>query len=150
MSGDLLVIGIGNAFRRDDGVGPAVCAEIARQHIPGVRVMTEIGDPGTMLDAWTGAALAVVVDAAVPSQGGTPGKIRRWTPGNPREPAVVSSHTLGLAQAYSLGEALGRLPQQLVVLTVDVADVGHGDTLSPAVAGAVPLVVEAVRAELPD
>lgn len=148
MSGGVLVIGIGNAFRCDDGVGLAVAAALAQRRIPGVQVMTDIGDPGSILDAWTGADLAIVVDAAV-SRSGTPGRIRRWTPGDGDSPAVVSSHMLGLAQAYALGEALGRLPRRLVVFTVDAADVGHGDTLTPAVAGAVPRVVDAVQAELP-
>jgi hydrogenase maturation protease len=147
MSGGVLVIGIGNVFRCDDGVGLAVAAEIARQRMPGVRVMTDIGEPGSMLDAWTGADLAIVVDAAI-SPDATPGTIRRWMPGEAREPVIVSSHMFGLAQAFSLGEALGRLPQQLVVFTVDIADIGHGDTLTPAVAAAVPRVVDAVRAEL--
>ena len=146
MSDGVVVIGVGNVFRRDDGVGHAVAAEIAREHIPGVRVTTDIGDPGSMLDTWAGADLAIVVDAAV-GRGGAPGTIRRWTPTDPREPRAVSSHAFGVAQAYSLGEALGRLPQHLTVFTVDIADVGHGDTLTPAVASAVPRVVEAVRAE---
>ncbi|MEE6166018.1 MULTISPECIES: hydrogenase maturation protease [unclassified Mycolicibacterium] len=147
MSGGVLVIGIGNAFRCDDGVGPAVADAIAGRHIPGVQVMTDIGDPGSILDAWTGVDLAIVVDAAV-SQPGTPGRVRRWTPADGSRPGLVSSHMLGLAQAYSLGQALARLPSRLVVFTVDVADVGHGDTLTPVVAGAVPCVVGAVEAEL--
>ncbi|WP_018601076.1 hydrogenase maturation protease [Mycobacterium sp. 155] len=147
MTGPVLVIGIGNAFRSDDGIGLAVAAEIARHRMPGVHVMTDIGDPGSMLDAWVGADLAIVVDAVI-SSAGTTGRVRRWTPGEDREPPVVSSHMLGLAQAYSLGEALGRLPRRLVVFTVDIANVSHGDTLTPAVAAAVPRVVDAVRAEL--
>ena len=148
VNGDVLVIGIGNAFRRDDGVGLEVAAEITRLHLPGVRVTTGIGEPASMLDAWTDADLAIVVDAAI-NPSGTPGGIRRWTPGEDPGPVVVSSHMFGVAQAYSLGEALGRLPRRLVVLTVTVADISHGDTLTTAVASAVPRMVEAVRAELP-
>lgn len=147
MSGGVLVVGLGNAFRCDDGVGLAVAAEVARRHVAGVRVITDVGEPGSILDAWTGVDLTIVVDAAI-SRDGTPGRIRRWTPGDGGVPSVVSSHMLGLAQAYPLGEALGRLPRQLVVFTVDIDDIGHGDTLTPAVAGAVPLVVDAVCAEL--
>jgi len=147
MNADVVVIGVGNDFRRDDGVGIAVAEELAKRNLPGVRVVTAIGEPGAILDAWTGASAAVVVDATT-GQGAEPGRIRRWTPSDETEPAVVSSHALGLPQTYALGQALGQIPQKLVVFTVDVADVGHGVTLTPAVAAAVPEVIEAILAEL--
>lgn len=88
-----------------------------------------------------------MVDAAI-HEGSTPGRIRRWTPCDVEVAAVVSSHALGLPLTYALGQALGQTPDELVVFTVDVADVGHGIGLTPAVAAAVPEVVEAIRAEL--
>jgi hydrogenase maturation protease len=147
MSGDVLVIGIGNDFRRDDGVGLAVAAEIAKRRPAGVRVMTAIGEPASILEAWTDAQLVIAVDAAM-GEGATPGRIRRWTPGNDDQPSVVSSHAVGLPQTYALGQALGRIPQKLVVLTVDIEDISHGLTLTPAVKAAVPAAVEEVLAEL--
>lgn len=142
-----VVIGIGNDFRRDDGVGPAVADEIAKRELPGVRVLTAIGEPGAILDAWTGASLAVVVDAAV-GEGSTPGRVRRWDPVDVEGSGVVSSHATGLPQTYALGQALGQIPQKLVVFSVDVADVGDGPGLTPEVAAAVPQVVDAVLTEL--
>jgi hydrogenase maturation protease len=141
-----VVIGIGNSYRRDDGVGLAVAGEIARRE-PGVRVVTAIGEPGAILDVWTGAPIAVVVDAAM-GERSTPGRIRRWTPGDDAESAVVSSHALGLPQTYALGQALGQIPEHLVVFTVDAADTSHGVGLTPAVAAAVPRAVDAVLGEL--
>ncbi|MCV7204279.1 peptidase M52 [Mycolicibacterium peregrinum] len=141
-----IVIGIGNSFRRDDGVGMVVADEVARRNLPGVCVLAAIAEPVAMLDTWGGAELAVVVDAAT-GAGSTPGRVQRWTPGGD-VPVVLSSHALGLAQTYALGRALGRIPDELVVLTVDVADTGNGVGLTPAVAAAVPAVVQAVLAEL--
>ena len=46
-----LVIGIVNAYRRDDGVGLAVAEEIAKRGLPGVRAVMAIGKPGAILDA---------------------------------------------------------------------------------------------------
>jgi len=147
MSNGVVVIGIGNSYRRDDGVGLVVADDIATRDFTGVRVVTAIGEPGAILDAWTGARLAVVVDAAM-GEGSTPGRIRRWTPGEVDAPAVVSSHALGLGQTYALGEALDQIPDRLVVFTVDTADIGDGVGLTPAVAAAVPEVVDAILAEL--
>ena len=146
-AGDVLVIGIGNDFRRDDGVGLVVAAEIANRRLPGVRVMTAIGEPASILEAWSGVPLVVAVDAAM-GEGSTPGRIRRWTSGDDDQPAVVSSHALGLPQTYALGQAVAQMPQKLVVFTVDIEDIGHGDTLTPGVAAVVPAAVEAVLDEL--
>ena len=147
MSPDVLVIGIGNDFRGDDGVGLAVAAEIANRQLHDVHVLTATGEPAAILEDWTGISLVVAVDAAM-GEGSTAGTIRRWMPGDDTAPNVVSSHALGLPQTFALGQALGRIPQRLVVFTVDVEDISHGVTLTPAVAAAVPAAVEAILAEL--
>lgn len=147
MNVEALVVGIGNDFRCDDGVGVAVAGRIAELRIAGVRVMINTGDPASVLDAWTCVPLAIAVDAAR-CEAAQPGRIRRWSPGHYAASAVVSSHGFGLAQTLSLGEALGRLPQRLVVFTVDVDDVSRQTTLTPAVAAVVPQVVDAVLAEI--
>jgi hydrogenase maturation protease len=142
-----VVIGVGNSFRRDDGVGVVVAEAIAQRKLSGVQVVTDIGDPATILESWAGVRLAVVVDAAM-GNGGEPGRIRRWTPNEEPATNVVTSHTMGLTQAYALGEALGQIPDRLVILTVDIVDADYGVGLTPSVAAAVPGVVEAVLAEL--
>lgn len=144
---DAVVIGVGNSFRRDDGVGLAVADEVARLGLPGVQVVTSTGEPSGILDAWNGAPLAIVVDAAR-GEGAHPGRIRRWQPGQAARAGAVSSHAIGLPDAYALGEALDRLPERLVVLSVDVADTDNGVGLTPAVAVAVSAVVGDILAEL--
>ncbi len=142
-----LVIGIGNDFRRDDGVGLAVAQVIGQLALPDTRTMTAIGEPGELLDAWAGVRRAVVIDATAGDEV-IPGRVRRWTPDKFSASTCASSHSFGLPQAYALGAALGRLPGSLVVFTVDVADTGVGHGLSAEVAAAVPRAAEAVLAEL--
>lgn len=141
-----LVIGVGNSFRRDDGVGLAVADEIARLALPDVEVMTAIGEPGAILDAWSGVEVVVAVDAGWTDES-HPGRIRRWTPEAMSAFPGTSSHAFGLPETYALGRALGRMPGSLVVLTVDIANLGVGLGLSPLVAAAVPGAVDAVLAE---
>lgn len=135
-----VVIGLGNSFRRDDGIGPAVAAAVDARGMPGVHVVCA-ADTTAILDAWAGARLAVVVDAVI---GGTPGQVRQCALDDLAEDAPVSSHELGLRQTYELGRALGRAPRSVVVVTVDADDTGHGERLSPAVAAALPEAVGAV------
>ena len=141
-STDCVVIGIGNEFRRDDGIGPAVAAQLADRGMPAVSCAAE---PAAILDAWTGAELAVLVDAA---DGAVPGRIRRCAITDLTESTPVSSHDLGVRQTYELGRALGRAPAELVLVTIDVADTGHGVGLSPVVAAALPAAVRLIEAVL--
>jgi hypothetical protein len=55
-----------------------------------------------------------------------PGQIRRCRVAELAEPAALSSHALSLVQAFDLGQALGRLPEHLVLFMVDVTDTGDG------------------------
>ena len=142
-----VVIGVGNSYRRDDGVGPAVAAAVEALGLPGVRVLRCGTETTAILDAWAGAGLAVVVDAAA---GGTPGRVRRCDLDDLAEQRPVSSHELSLRQTYELARALGRAPDCVVVVTVDVADTGHGVGLSPAVAAALPEAVRVVERAVGD
>jgi hydrogenase maturation protease len=139
MTAPVVVIGIGNAYRRDDGVGLAVADRLARCAPSGVRVQAGVSDPSALLDAWAGAELAIVVDATVSSRA-VPGRIRRFTSDAVATVRTTSSHGLDVARALGLGEALGRNPSRMALYTVDVVDVGYGIGLTAEVAAAVPEV----------
>jgi len=142
------VIGVGNPFRRDDGAGPETVARLRDRVPPGVRVAALDGEPTGLMEAWSGVALAIVVDTIV-CDPPDPGRIHRVRP-----PAAlpvgtsVATHGLGVVEAVRLAAALDRLPRALVVLGVEAADVGVGPGLSPQVAAAIPALVGAVLAEL--
>ena len=74
----VVVIGVGNEFRRDDGAGPAVIARLGDLAPSGVRLVITDGEPVRLVEAWSGAAVAVVVDAvrAQPPYQGRPGRGR--------------------------------------------------------------------------
>jgi len=145
----MVVIGVGNEYRRDDGVGPHVVARL-RDRVPrGVELVVSEGEPADMLEAWDGARLAVVVDAvrAVPS---VPGRLHRVVVGTTETvPATaVSSHGLGVEAAAALAAALDRLPARLIVHAVEVADTTQGVGLTPEVAAAADALAAAVLRDL--
>jgi hydrogenase maturation protease len=146
-----VVIGVGNEFRRDDGVGREVLS-LLRSAVPeSVSLVPSDGEPAALIEAWNGADLAVVVDALRPESGRPrPGRTRRIVieQAGPRPPATVSSHGLGLAEAIGLAQAVGRMPPRLIVHAVEVGDCGYGIGLSPAVAAAVGTLAAAVLADL--
>ena len=140
-TGGVVVIGLGNSYRRDDAVGVVAAAVLNELALPGVRVVTDIVEPVSLLEAWSGAGLAVVIDAAVMTPS-TPGRVRRCVLSDVVAGSEgLSSHGVDITRTHALGQALGRVPCALVVFTIEVADTGHGIGLTPQVAGAVPEVV---------
>ena len=155
MTSPVVVIGVGNPSRRDDGVGWVVAAEAGRRLGETVEIRLCDGDPARLLDAWTDVELAVVVDAM--RSGARPGAIRVVAADGftalPPSSGPVGSHSLGVGQALALGRALGRLPGRLVVIGLEAHDHRFGDELSgpmaAAVDGAVDLVVRLVADHRP-
>jgi len=76
-----VVIGVGNDFRRDDGAGLAVAGRLRGRVPGGVSVVECEQEPSRLLDAWSGADRAFVVDAC--SGGGPAGTVHRfWNAGD--------------------------------------------------------------------
>ena len=149
----VVVIGVGNEFRRDDGIGPEVLSRL-REHMGAgpdvsveavVQLVSSDGESASMIEAWTGASLAVVVDAVV-ADPPVPGRLHRFAIGRDEAAGAraVSSHGLGVGEAIGLAAALGRMPDRLVIHAVEAADVGHGVGLSPAVSAAAAALTAAV------
>jgi len=144
-----VVIGVGNPYRRDDGVGSAV-ADLLRD-LPGVEVAQSLGETTDLMELWDGADLAILVDAilvdAVRTGPARPGRIHRLS-----VPAAgcgaASTHGPGLGEAVELARVLDRLPARLVLYAVEVTDVGHGRGLSLPVAAASRRLAERIRAEV--
>jgi hydrogenase maturation protease len=142
------VIGVGNPFRRDDGIGPAVVEAIARLDRPGVTTALSDGEPTQLIEAWTGMDLAIVIDA-VRCDPAAPGRVHRTGLDDlAAGTGQSSSHGLGIPEAVELARVLDLLPARLVVYAVEAGDVDFGTGLSVAVAAAVPTVVAAVVREL--
>lgn len=148
MSGRVLVIGVGSPDRGDDGVGPVVAAEVGRCSLPGVEILVQQA-PVDLLDAWGGAHTVVLVDAV--STGAEPGAVTVLDATSRPLPVgvgVSGTHGLGVADMVELTRRLGRLPERLVVVGVELSDCSAGRSLSPAVRAAVAPAVGAVLAAL--
>ena len=144
-----VVFAVGNAYRRDDGVGLAVGAALAGRVAPDVVVVPCEQEPSRLIDAWNGAATAVVVDAMV--SGARPGTVHRFDASTDAIPAGVfrsSTHAFGVGDAVELARALGRLPARVLVYGVEGEAFDAGEGLTRSVQDAVPNVVAAVLDDL--
>ncbi len=145
MPAPILVIGIGNEYRSDDGVGLVVARELRAKNLPGMLVTESSGDGATLMEVWEAASAVILIDAA--SSGAAPGTIYRFdAPTQPLPMGVSfhSTHVFGVAEAIGLAGALQQLPPCLIMYAVEGESFSAGVGLSPEVAEAAQRVVEQV------
>jgi hydrogenase maturation protease len=144
----ILVAGIGNVFRTDDGFGSEVARRLLGMPWPdGVRVV-DYGIRGLhlaydLLDGWD----ALVLVDALPGRGEAGGIVLMDIGMETLRGGVsVDAHAMDpatvLATLASLG---GRVPPRALLVGWPVADTGDGMGLTPEVAAAVDEAVGAVR-----
>ena len=148
----VLVLGLGNPLRGDDGVGPRVVKELARRGLPEGVTTLDGGTGGLnllpMLEGWE---RVIVVDAA--EMGRRPGEFVRFIPSDVRLASALDSfslHHAGLSEVLALADALDRSLPELIIFGVQPADVGWGEGLSLAVERTLPALIDAVIAEMND
>jgi hydrogenase maturation protease len=144
-----LVLGVGNEYGRDDAVGLAVARRLAG-HVPaGVTVVECEQEPSRLIDAWAGAATALVVDAV--HSGAPPGTLHRFDASTEPIPTRIfrtSTHAFGVGDAIELSRVLGTLPPHVVVHGVEGGAFGAGVELSAEVAAALEPAAAAVLSDL--
>jgi hydrogenase maturation protease len=146
----IVVIGVGNPFRGDDGAGPEVARRVRAATPSWVDVVEHDGEPAGLLDVWEGADLAVVVDA-VRSHPSSPGHVHRVlveASMGVGAPSGVSSHAGGPGDAVALARALDRLPARLVLYGIEGATFSAGLGLTPSVESSVTAVVARIVSDV--
>jgi hydrogenase maturation protease len=149
-SARIVVIGVGNAQRRDDAAGLRVARGVrARAGRDDVAVLERSGEATALMQAWDGARAVIIADAV--RSGAAPGTVHRLdavAESIPDSFLRCSTHSFGVADAIELGRALGQLPPSLVVYGVEGQDFDHGEELSAEVAAALPRVIDRILAEI--
>ena len=134
----MILIGVGNGWRGDDGAGLAVARRVRELAPDGVEVREVEGDATALVNAWSGAEHVVVVDAA--QSGAAPGTVRRFDARSqplPVRSLRSSTHAFGVSDAVELARSLNRLPVRLEVYAIEGASFVAGDRLTPSVERAV-------------
>lgn len=145
----VVVIGVGNPYRRDDGVGPAVIRRLRHAGMQGATLAESDGEACALIMLWERRRLAILVEA-VQANPAHPGRIHRLIAPrpSPERARTTSSHATDMGEAVALARELNRLPDRMIVFGVEAADTGFGTGLSPAVAVAVDRVAAELAAEL--
>ncbi len=145
----VLVAGLGNTDRGDDGVGALVVRHLLGRLPADVTIMMLSGDVLSVIDRWRDFDALVCVDASEP--GSTPGSIHRLDLARtelPCEASITSSHGFGLAETIGLGRALQQVPPEILVYAVEGARFDGGAAITREVAAAALRAADAIVAEV--
>jgi len=148
--GQTLVIGLGNDYRQDDGVGLYVARKLRDLNLPQATVREAGGDAAALLELWKPQTPAILVDAVF--SWSAPGTIFRFEAhGGPLPEKFLSqasSHGWGLAEAIELARTLKQLPSHLIVYGIEGRSFEVGLGLSRVVKRAAKQVLARVVQEL--
>jgi hydrogenase maturation protease len=140
----LLVAGVGNVLRGDDGFGPAVIERLGPVPVEVDVVETGIGGVALLGELLAGCDGLVVVDAV--ERGAEPGTVFVEVPDVQTAPHVADVHLADPQRVLSMAKSMQCLPPRVVIVGCQPAgmdDLGAG--LSAAVERALPIAVERVH-----
>ena len=147
----ILLIGIGNEYRSDDGAGLAVCRELKIKKLPGAQVIECGCDGAVLMEIWKDAKRVILIDAV--SSGVRPGAIYRFDVHTEQIPLSISfqsTHAFGVAEAIGLARVLEQLPPYLIIYAIEGKNYSNGKGLSQEVEKGVQQIVELVMSEVQD
>jgi len=149
----LTVIGLGNEYLTDDGVGIHVVRALKKRLPAGEAEFQELPVGGLqLLEHISGTEHCIIVDAVTTGHNkpGTPYRFVQDAEDHP--PFLRSSHQIDLAQVVTLAKMMGAaLPRHLVVYGVEAGDITtFHEGCTEAVSRTIPKLVDTICRDLGD
>lgn len=145
----VLVLGLGNLCRADDGLGVRVARELKREKWPPEVLVLEAGTSVLdYLEEISRSRSVVAVDAVRAE--GKPGAVYRFTVEELifPEQSWCDAHSFFLPGVVALARRMTGLPQRVVIYGVEPADLGYGNRLTAEVGKVFGRLVRAVAEEI--
>jgi len=149
----ILIAGIGNIYRRDDGVGilvaRAIKDRINTNTKSGINVdIVEMNDPSLLIDILQSYDKAIIIDAVMGNSMDRIGTIHtlsyRDIIDNSGDEIVTSTHTIDLRELVMLIGMIYNDDKDLILIGIEGHDFGMGEGLSPELKYRIDGIVSAV------
>lgn len=143
---DILVLGIGNAYRGDDAAGLHAVGRLMEQEWDGVILREQAGEGTALMDALDGPSAVVLIDAV--ESGAPPGTVHRWdvsAEGVNAKFLRCSTHNFSVHDAIEMARALDKLPPRVLLFGIEGGNFEPGAALSPEVEAALDTLTAEVR-----
>ena len=145
----VVVIGIGNKYRSDDGAGLLIANRLKEMVSNGAKIVEHDGEFTKLIDSWENMDKVIIVDAT--SSGNIPGTISRFDVSEKPLPSNLfhySTHSYSIAETIELARTLNKLPGILIVYGIEGKDFTNGTNLSTEVAVRIDEVVSLICKEI--
>jgi len=144
-----IIIGIGNRYRGDDGIGPLVLDRIDMKMNPHFDLVESDGEPTGLISLFRGRDWCIFIDAIIPNvhlkfSPGMVVSVDLLMEGNNKGTELSSTHTGGLFDAIGLASVLGCLPKKVFLVGVVGSTFGSCAPLSESVQLAIQQAIEEV------
>lgn len=145
-----LVVGLGNTLQCDDGLGVRAVEMLVNRDLPPDVKAEALGTPGVgLINIMEGWSRVYIIDAA--HLGQQPGTWRRFEPEEVRliaSEGLYSLHETEVADVLALSEAVGLLPDEVILYGMQPECIAWGEQLSLAVQTALPHLVDHIYHDL--
>jgi hydrogenase maturation protease len=146
----IVVIGIGNEERADDGAGICVARMIAAAAPKSTRTLECAGDVSSLLELWKSGECVFIVDCVITKA--ETGTIFRFDVSTDELPPIfprrASTHTWSVADSVRLAGSIGIMPERLVIYGIEGGEFSLGGAISPRVRLAAGLVADRIIKEI--
>ncbi len=150
MENNTLILGVGNIYRKDDGIGPIVIEQLKKESISNVDLLNGCTDGLVMFEYLKGYKKAIIIDAA--RMNSSPGEIKIFSRHDTKRNIkfdTLSTHGFGLSEALSLVEEFD-FDINITIIGIEPVDISFGEGLSKEVEEKIDFIKQAVKKQLAD
>jgi hydrogenase maturation protease len=146
----ILIVGAGNEYRSDDGVGPVIVKKLGQLLHEKATIRKCIKDGTELIELCKGHKCVYLVDSV--KSGCEPGKIFRFDANSealPREAfSCYSTHAFNVAESIELARSMGCLPEKMIVYGIEGKCFEDGENFSDEVKRSIAEVIIRIKREI--
>ena len=148
--GKTVVVGLGNPYMKDDGIGIFAARQLKKSHSLGDKVVVyeyQAMDLSLLLQ-FKGATKIILIDAL--KSGSPPGTVSKYEITSREGPLLKlpNLHELQLYDMLDIASETGLLACPVVVIGVEPKNVSPGEGLTDAIAGTIVKIFSEVKGEI--
>lgn len=143
---EILIVGVGNPLRNDDGIGPKIIALLRKYENLACDLLDGGTDALALLDIIPNYKKVLLIDAVNMRE--KPGVLRVFLPDEAKikiKHDALSTHGFGIAEMLELMKQL-EIKTKVLIIGIEPADINFGEKLSDEISAKIPDIIKTIEA----